>query len=197
VRYHGFFPGYEIGSVDTEAARRATDVHLAALEAMQGRGEQVITIHIGLQWKDPIDDGRAVENLSRLVDRARALGITVCVENLRRGPASDPKRVLSWADRSGAMMTLDVGHAASCQCVQDGELTVVDFVDLFANRLLEVHMYERESDRHYPPQDMRVLGPIVDRLLDTPCTWWTLELEEYAEALATRTLLLDYLAQKS
>ncbi|MBN1584044.1 MAG: sugar phosphate isomerase/epimerase, partial [Anaerolineae bacterium] len=126
VRYHGFFPGYEIGDIDTEGARRATNVHLATLEAMRGRGEQVITIHIGLQWNDPIDDDRAVDNLSRLVDRARDLGITICVENLRQGPASDPKRVRSWADRSGAMMTLDVGHAVSCRRVQSGEMTVPD-----------------------------------------------------------------------
>ncbi|MBN1582525.1 MAG: sugar phosphate isomerase/epimerase, partial [Anaerolineae bacterium] len=71
-----------------------------------------------------------------------------------------------------------------------------DFVDLFADRLREVHMYERESDRHYPPRDMSVLGPIVDRLLGTPCDWWTLELDDYAEALATRTLLLDDLKEK-
>ena len=58
-------------------------------------------------------------------------------------------------------------------------------------------MYERETDRHHPPQDMSILGPIVDRLQETPCNWWTIELTDYAEALSTRTLLLDYLANKN
>jgi hypothetical protein len=40
---------------------------------------------------------------------------------------------------------------------------------------------------------MTILGPIVDRLLATGCTWWTIELGDLAEALATRALLLDYL----
>jgi len=193
VRYHGFFPGYEFGHTDAATAERATRLHLAALEAMRGRGEQVITFHVGLRGKDRIDPGRAVDNLSRLVAYGRHLGITVCLENLRRGPTSSPETVLEWARASGAMITLDVGHAVSCRRVQNGELTALDFVQAFAERLVEVHMYEREAERHYPPQDMTVLGPLVDRLLTTPCTWWTIELDDLAEALATRALLLDYL----
>jgi len=193
VRHHGFFPGYEIGHSNPAIAERAVRVHMSALEAMQGLGEQVITFHVGLRSEDRIAPDRVVENLSRLVERARGLGITVCLENLRRGPASDPETVVAWARTSGAMITLDVGHAVSCQRVQSGELTALDFVEMFADRLVEVHMYEREADRHYPPQDMTILGPIVDRLLTTQCTWWTIELDKYAEALATRALLLDYL----
>ena len=41
---------------------------------------------------------------------------------------------------------------------------------------------------------MTILGPIVDRLLDTQCRWWTIELDDYDDALYTRALLLDYLA---
>jgi len=193
VRYHGFFPGYEIGHCDSAIAERAMRVHTSVLEAMSGRGEQVITFHVGLHWEDQIDPGRVVENLSRLVERARELGITICLENLRRGPTSNPETGAEWARESGAMITLDVGHAVSCQRVQIGELTVLDFLELVADRLFEVHMYERETDRHYPPQDMTILGPIVDRLLATRCTWWTIELDDYAEVLSTRTLLFEYL----
>ena len=194
VRYHGFFPNHEIGHQDATIAEHALQVQMTALEAMHGRGEQVITVHIGLDRKAPLDLGRILDNLARLAERARDLGITACLENLRRGPTSDPETVLEWARESGAMITLDIGHAVSCQRVQRGELTALDFVDMFAGRLVEVHMYERESDRHHPPQDMTVLGPIVSRLLTTQCTWWTIELNDTAEALATRALLLDYLS---
>ena len=195
VRYHGFFPRHEIGHADVTIADRAMHVHLSALEAMRGRGEQVITVHTGLDRKAPLDSGRVVANLSRLVQYAQNLGITVCLENLRRGPTSNPETVVEWARESGAMITLDIGHAVSCRRVQSGELTPLDFVEMFADRLFEVHMYERETDRHHPPQDLTVIGPIVERLLTTPCpcTWWTIELDDYDEALATRTLLLDYL----
>jgi sugar phosphate isomerase/epimerase len=193
VRHHGFFPRHEIGHVDAAIAEQAVRVHISALEAMQGLGEQVITIHIGLSSEAPLDPGRAVANLSRVVAHAHGLGITVCLENLRRGPTSDPETVVAWARESGAMITLDVGHAVSCRRVQSKELSPVDFVDVFADRLWEAHMYERETDRHYPPRDMAVLGPIVDRLLTTSCGWWTVELSDDDEALATRALLVDYL----
>jgi len=197
VRYHGFFPDHEIGHPDSAIAERAVRLHVAALEALHGRGEQVITFHVGIHWKAPIVPVRVVENLARLVVHARGLGITVCLENLRRGPTSHPENVAAWARSSGAMTTLDVGHAVSCQRVQSGELTALDFVEMVADRIYEVHMYGRETDRHHPPQDMTILGPIVDRLLATQCTWWTIELDDYAEALATRTLLLDYLDDRS
>jgi sugar phosphate isomerase/epimerase len=196
LRYHGFFPGYEFAHADLDAARRGLDVHLAALEVMPGRGEPVITVHIGLRRQDPLDSGRAVDHLAHLVERGRQLGITVCLENLRQGPTSNPETVVEWAAASGAMITLDVGHAVSSQRVQEGELDPLDFVAAFAPRLAEVHIYEQETDRHYPPQDMSLLGPIVDRLIETPCRWWTIELDDYAEALATRALLLDYLESK-
>jgi sugar phosphate isomerase/epimerase len=193
VRYHGFFPRHEFGHADATTAERAVYVHLSALEAMHGRGEQVITLHIGLNPEVPLDPSRALTNLSRLVQRSRGLGITVCLENLRRGPTSDPETVAEWARESGAMITLDVGHAVSCQRVHDGELTPLDFVEMFADRLWEAHVYERETDRHYPPQDMSLLGPIVDRLMTTHCRWWTIELDDLNEALATRTLLVNHL----
>lgn len=193
VRYHGFFPDHEIGHQDAAIAEQALRVQGAALEAMHGRGEQVITVHVGLDRAAPLDPGRVVENLGRLVERGRQLGITCCLENLRDGPTSHPDTVLSWARETGAMITLDVGHALSCPQVQNGELAATDFVSAFADRLWEAHMYERETDRHHPPQDMTILGPIVDRLLETRCAWWTIELDEYAEALATRGLLVDYL----
>jgi len=55
VRYHGFFPRHEFGHADAATAERAVHAHLSALEAMQGRGEQVITFHIGLNptWASP------------------------------------------------------------------------------------------------------------------------------------------------
>ena len=197
VRHHGFFPGYEIGHADAALAEQAVQLHVAALDAMQGRGEQVITLHIGLKPDMPLDHGRAVENLTRIAEYARRIGITVSLENLRRGPTSHPTTLLEWASKAGTMVTLDVGHATSNQHVLSGALPAVDFVDAVAERLVEVHMYEKETDQHYAPQDMSVLGAIVDRLLRTRCSWWTIELNEQDDALHTRNLLYDYVLHKT
>ena len=193
VRHHAFFPDHELAHEDATTAERALRLQMASLDAMCGHGEPVVTVHIGLNPRTPLDAGRAVANLTRLVDHAQELGMTVCLENLRRGPTSDPRTVLAWAQAAGAQITLDVGHAVSCERVRRGELTPLDYVELFVESLTEVHMYEQERDRHYPPQDMHILGPIVDCLLTTRCAWWTIELDDLGEALATRTLLEDYM----
>jgi sugar phosphate isomerase/epimerase len=168
-------------------------IHRAALEAMHDLGEQIITFHVGLNPKVPLDHDRVVKNLTHLVEYGNHLGITVCLENLRRGPTSHPATLLDWARQSGAMITLDIGHATSNQYVQRGEFTAHEFVQMVADRLLEAHMYEREEDRHYAPHDMSVLGPIVDALLETRCTWWTIELNAFDDILRTRNLLIEYL----
>lgn len=196
VRHHGFFPGYEIAHSDDARAEEAVRLHYTALDALHGHGEQVITLHIGLIPDTPLDHARAVENLARIAEYARQRGITVALENLRRGPTSHPDTLLKWASQAKTMITLDVGHATSNQHVLTGELSAVDFVEAVAERLLEVHMYEKETDRHYAPSDMSVLGPIVDQLLHTDCRWWTIELNDYDDALRTRALLVNYIAGK-
>jgi len=193
VRFHCRFFNYDLGNADSEKAEEAVQVHSHVIDAIAGLGEPVITVHLNLDSRIPFDSQRAVENLTRLVERGRQVGITVCLENLRRGPTSDPDNVLAWAKASGAMITLDVGHAVSSQIVKDGKTTVPDIVDLFRERLYEVHMYGKEEDRHYPIVDITPLRPVIDRLLETSCTWWTIELDDYEEALGTRTRLLDYL----
>ena len=196
VRHHGFFPEYEIGNVHAEQAEQAMQVHFAALDALCGRGEQVITVHIGVNRAIRLDPTRIVENLARLVDYGRQRGIIVSLENLKQGMTSDPETVLNWIERSGASITLDVGHALSSNAAQNGEMTIHEIIDLFAPRLMEVHFYEKEIDRHYAPEDMQILGPVVDRLLETECAWWTIELDDFEDILRTRKLLGEYLSKK-
>ena len=192
IRHHGLFPGHDIGNKDPEKAEKAMQVHLAALDSICGLGEPFITIHIGLLEKIEIDPGRAVENLTRLVEYGKNLDITVCLENIRQGPASVPETVLEWAEKSDSAITLDIGHALSSETVQSGRLSVHDIIDMFEDRLMEIHMYEKEiGHHHYPPEDMSVLGPIVDRLMQTDCRWWTIELEKTAEILRTISLLKE------
>jgi sugar phosphate isomerase/epimerase len=193
TRFHAFFPDYEFAHQNPTIASEALDVHRTALETIHGHGEPLMTVHVGLDPVTPISPDRAMTNLTHLVQTGRQLGITVCLENLRRGPTSDPTTVLEWATTSGAMVTLDVGHAISCRHVRLGAYRAADFPRILSPRLRHVHIYERETDRHYPPQDMTLLGPMVDRLLETPADWWTIELDDPAEILQTRRLLLNHL----
>lgn len=193
IRHHGYFPGFEFGDSRPGRAEEALVLHLRALETIQGIGEPFITFHVGLIPDIPIDPTTAVRNLATLVNYGRKLGITVSLENLRFGPTSNPDTVLEWTGKTDAMITMDVGHAVSCDMVSDGKMTVCEIVNLFRHRLGEVHYYESETDRHHAPENMEILGPVVDALLTTDCRWWTIELNTRSDVLQTRQLLADHL----
>ena len=195
VRFHGFLPGYEIGHADPKMAAKGLRGHKAVLDAIQGLGEPVLTIHVGLKPDDPIDPQRAIENLAALVAHGNALGITVCLENLRRGYTSHPEIVANWAEKTGAAITLDLGHAASCDDVKTGKCTSLDFIAAFADKLHEIHLYGTETDRHHPPQNITEISSLLDQILQTHCQWWTIELDDYEEVLFTRQMVLEYLKE--
>lgn len=196
IRYHGFFPGFEIGDADGKRAAKALTLHKKALDVIHGVGEQLMTVHVGLVPSIALDYQHVVDNLCRLADYAHAKGITICLENLRTGLTSNPETVVELAEKCNTSITLDVGHAVSCDRVVAGSVNVVEIVEMFAHALEEVHFYEYETDTHYAPKDMSILGPIVDALCATECTWWTIELNCYEDILNTRRLVGEYLATR-
>lgn len=196
IRYHGYFPGFEIGDADRQKAEQALNLHMQAIDAINGRGEQVMTVHIGLDPHIALNYEYIVNNLCRLAQYARQKGITICLENLRTGLTSNPETVVELAEKCGTSITLDVGHAVSCERVAGGEITVIGIVEMFRHLLEEVHFYEYETDTHYAPSDMSILGPIVDALCETNCKWWTIELTSYKDILNTRRLVEEYLEGK-
>ena len=195
VCLHAFFPGYEIGDVRPDAAWRAMQIHYRMLEfSAEAVPGAVITCHVGLQPALPLAAGRLEENLGLLVQRAGQLGLTVAIENLRQGPAADPWQLWRWAETSGAALTLDVGHALSARLPLEQTMSMPDLIALFAPRLVEVHYYEREDDRHYRPETMAILGPVVNLLAAADCRWWTIELEKLADIDHTLAITREYLA---
>ena len=191
VRHHAFFPGLELADEDDERSAKSVDLHMQMIDMASGYGEQVMTVHIVVDTKVKLNAQKAVDNLGALADYARTRGITLSLENLRRGMTSDPHLVLDWATTAGTLITLDLGHALCSEYTKNGGPDIFQVIIMFAPRLAEVHFYERETDQHYPPENMTLLGPIVDALTQTRCDWWTIELESVADMEQTCRLLID------
>ncbi len=189
VRFHGFFPEFEIGDADSSKANEAVRVHLECLDAIKDLGEPFITFHSGLNQKIELNYDTLVENLSRIVEHGQSRGIRVAIENLKKGLTSDPEVLLDLSMQTNARITLDLGHAITSHAVVTGQFNVIEIIDMFQDRLSEVHFYEKELDRHYPPKDLSILGPIMDRLLLTHCRWWTIELDDFNEVKDTVALI--------
>ena len=172
VRYHTRYFEYEMGHADKHEAQLSLQVHMETLKKIQGLGEPVVTVHVGLSPHLPVNNDHIVENLSRLVEFGQKLGITICLENQRKGHGSNPYNILKWATASGAMITLDLGHAMGCAMVMNQEISVVQMMDLFNSRIFEAHIYGLEDESgHHPILDMDPVKPLIDRLLQTDCRW--------------------------
>ena len=98
------------------------------------------------------------------------------------GLHEDPQRHLK--------VTFDAGHAISSEHAARGECTALDYLDRAADYVYEAHMYgKEEQDRHHPIRSAEDIQPIVNRLAETGCRWWTIELDDYEQALETREIL--------
>lgn len=198
VRFHTRYFAHELGHADPVLAELALEAHLRTLRAMVGLGEPVVTVHAGLNPNLPMHEPTLVENLARLADQARTLGIVVCLENLRCGPSSEPTNVIRWAGLAGTMITLDLGHALGSDAARSGRCPAERFVELFGERLFEVHVYGKEDEQgHHPIEDIAPFRPLIANLLRTSCRWWTIELQHPTDALGTQALLMGELARFS
>ena len=196
VRYHTRYFGLEFGDARPEYAHAAFDAHRRTLDAMAKVGGEVLTVHAGLSKGVALDFDTVARNLKRLVDHGRTLGVTVSLENLRAGPASDPENIIRWASFADSAITMDLGHVVSSEQVKAGELKGEEVARAFLPRLLEVHFYGKEEGHHFPLENMKPVEHIMETVLESSCRWWTVELDDTEEALATKSLLEEYLRER-
>jgi hypothetical protein len=196
IRYHLPLGHCEIGHVEPTEADRALAWMIEAVSQVALAGGRYLTVHAGLPGD--ATHGRIDATIARLaavVACGASLGVTVCLENLRWGLTSDPDEFLGLVTRSGAAVTLDIGHAASSDAAQRG-FGAVQFARMVAPYVRNAHVYEREESCHIAPLDLVALGPVLDVLLEeSDCDWWVVELLAVEEARRTRAMLVEFLAQ--
>ncbi len=195
VRFHCAFREVDLGDGDPERSRAAMDLFRKACRLVHDVGGRYLTIHLGLgrlamnvlSWE------RTLKALADFVDFAGGLGIRVCLENLASGWSSRPELFEKLIRKSGACVTLDIGHARVAHSVETQHYSVEDFVLPHQDKVFNAHIYHEErDDRHLPPG---CLADVEDRLhlLSTlPCDWWVLELREEEALLQTLRVVNEY-----
>lgn len=194
VRYHCFLESIELAHIDSHAAEESLRILKFCVDRVREFGGGYVTVHIGLwaEFDGEISWDRAVENLSRLVDYGNARGIIVCLENLKAGLTSDPGLFLKLVELTGAKVTFDLGHANSSLHARNG-CSGLDFLKMVSPHVVNAHVYEAENPHHIAPQDLDLIGPMLEHLLQTNCDWWVIELEDKQEVEHTRALLQSFL----
>ncbi len=196
IRYHCAFRGIDVGDITPGKARSALDTFLSTCRVVRRLGGRIMTIHIGLgratteglSWED------TVRRLRELVEYARGLGITVCLENLPVGWSSRPDLFERLISEIGCSVTIDIGHARVSPTVESRQFAFEDFIRPHGRRILNAHVYHEErDDTHIPPKEVEDLRYRLDLLSRIPCTWWVLELREINALMATLRVVREYL----
>lgn len=206
LRYHLAFSSMELGHPDPASATAATEFFGACLDVVAALGGEYITLHVGLDATilNRLDYTAAGTNLAELVRLGEELGLTVCLENLRRGRTGDPLGYRTLLDASGARATLDIGHALAREEAVGVSGYALGYIEGCKERIRGAHVYEIEKVHehtgiawHKAPRDLERIRPILDGLLTcNECQWWLVELTDPREVADTLRLLQGYLDSK-
>lgn len=200
VRYHCAFNGLDLGDADPEKARAAREAFKKACRIVSKLNGKFMTIHMGL-GRDSMEDllwDETLSALSELVHYARILGIRLCLENLAGGWSSRPELFEKLVRKSGAGVTLDIGHARVCHSVESQHYAVEDFIFPHAEQIHNAHIYHEErNETHLPPSCLEDILDRLDLLHTLPCDWWVLELRNREALWATRRVVQEYFDARS
>jgi sugar phosphate isomerase/epimerase len=196
VRYHCAFKGLEIGDEDRSRADAAMEVFKKVCRLVSALEGRYMTIHLGLGRKSPegLSWEHTIHALAELVGYAQGLGVNLCLENLASGWSSRPQLFEKLIRKTGAGITLDIGHARVCQYVNCQAFELEDFVFPHRDRVFNAHIYHEEvDDRHVPPGSLEDIRGRLDLLRLLGCDWWVLELREMDPLLTTLKAIRQYL----
>jgi sugar phosphate isomerase/epimerase len=199
VRFHLALEKIDLGNVKIEKAEQAKKILQKALELVSRLNGEFATIHIGLGRNSTNSlhwDG-TVESLSSLVRFAERLGIRLCLENLAWGWTSRPELFEKLIRKTGAGITLDLGHARVSPWIQSHHYSLEDFILPHPEKIVNAHIYHEEGESgHLPPKNLADIEPRLNILKRLACDWWVLELHQESDLLATLQVIREFSARQ-
>jgi sugar phosphate isomerase/epimerase len=193
IRYHCPFTRLDLGDIDPSQAAIAKEVFSRVVRLVSRAGGRHLSIHLGLglESTEGLSWERTIQNLRELVQFGAEHGVKVCLENLAWGWTARPNLFEKLVRRSGAWVTLDIGHAVVCDAVKSGYYSFRDFVDPHPERILNAHVYHNEIPGvgHVAPSSLDDIAERLFFLQEIGCPWWVIEVKELDEILRTKEIV--------
>ncbi len=122
---------------------------------------------------------------------AKQLQIAICVENLTKGVTTELDNLEALLSIENVFLCLDTGHADVVEKMHPGFCAkLISIVD----SAIHSHIYYSE-DKYYNhiPFDTNNIhsSALVDALIDSRCSWFTMELDSIAQQIDQADLLCD------
>jgi sugar phosphate isomerase/epimerase len=191
VRHHCPFAKVDIGHEDMDIQKKSVALFKRIIRMVSRAGGKYLTIHVGLghdttkilSWESTI------KNLCELVRFGNEAGVIICLENLAWGWTSRPNLFEKLVRRTGAAVTLDIGHANACESVQSQQFAIRDFISPHPQKVVNAHIYHTEHSEHghMPPTYYEDISGRLEMLIQSACTWWVIELREKESLLSTKS----------
>jgi sugar phosphate isomerase/epimerase len=200
IRYHCPFHKIDIGHNVREKSDLAISIFQKIIRLISRKGGGYLSIHVGLGRDStiPLSWDTTTYNLKNLVQYGRERRVKVCLENLAWGWTSKPNLFEKLIRKSGALVTIDIGHAVVCESVSSQLFNVADFILPHSESLVTAHLYDRETEQgHIPPKKLSDIQDRLDLLAKTGCDWWVIEIREVEGLLKTKAMIDEYLARRS
>ena len=192
-RFHGPCQDIEIANREMRIAQAALTYLKMYIDFIKVFPDTHLNLHVGSRSiaEEELSWETAVCFLKELVGYGKDHGVTVCIENLKKGWTSRPEKLAALAEATGAMITLDIGHARAALKFAESDLSLEEYAKPFAHRIQNVHLYEIESveGRHIEPQNLNAIRPALNWLKNQGILWWVIELTSYDTMLATKKML--------
>ncbi len=197
LRFHCPFMKVDIGHENSGQGERAVGIFQRIIQLVSKAGGRYLTLHIGLGHDTTriLSWNETIRNLQNMVRYGAERGVVVCLENLAWGWTSKPNLFEKLIRRSGAGVTLDIGHVHACEAVRSQHFTAEDFVSPHPERVFNAHVYHTETAGvgHLPPADVADVQDRLEILQRIDCPWWTLEIRDVDGVLQTKSVVDAFL----
>lgn len=192
VRFHLPHSFWDIGVSIKNISENSFEYYCRLFEMIKFLNAKYVVLHIGAATGS--DEETSLKNLLKLAKCANDNGVMICVENLVYGLPSDMTFIKKCLEIPYVNMCLDIGHAERI-CRKQGE-DVFNMISSFKDKILHAHVYHFEDENLN--HKLFTAETISDNkwlklLQNTPCEWYTMELDFKEEQEIQRILVENFL----
>ncbi len=201
TRYHCPFFQVDLGHSNPAETKKAIDIFQHIIHLVSKAAGRYLTIHIGLghDSTESLSWEKTIENLRNIVTYGAEHDVRICLENLAWGWTSKPNLFEKLIRKSGAGVTLDIGHAYVCESVRSRQFEVADFIAPHDGNVVNAHIYHTEVEGlgHLPPKQLSDIRQRLKILQNAGCEWWNIEIKEPDKLLFTKKIIDRYLTEEN
>lgn len=191
VRYHLPYSYIEIAHQDEDIRMMSMYTLQQYIKFITRLNGHYAILHIG--YNEGSESNIALDSLNSLADYSAQLGVQLCVENLIKGLTTDACFLGDVLSVPNVSFCLDIGHA---NVIASKDKSFFNVLRANVSKICHAHCYKTEDNyNHIPFFTMEEIeqSQLFSLLLESECSWFTMELGQQDDQNRQIQLLQAYL----